>query len=88
MSNQLRGRLARLERHESALASSQRYPGRSTLQDHFDTLTTIEEREAFIRLVENVSVIMQREEAAEAAGHVIPERTAAEQAWMDTFNRV
>lgn len=88
MSTLLRSRLDRLERRERALASSQRYPGRPTLQEHYDALTTIEEREAFLTLVGDVFVIQQREDAAEAAGHAIPARTAAEQAWIDAFTLV
>lgn len=88
MSNLLRGRLDRLERRERALASSQRSSGRPTLQEYYDALTTIEEREAFLTLVGDVFDIQQREDAAEAAGHAIPARTAAEQARIDAFTLV
>jgi len=85
--SRLHGRVERLERYESARHGRWHGPTGLTIQDYFDTLTNVQEREAFVALVVDVHAIQQREDEADAAGRVIPARSAAEQARIDTFNR-
>ena len=85
--SQLQGRLDRLERRVSARAGPQHHDDRSPLDDYFNTLTTREEREEFIALVQDVHDIEQREREAHEAGLALPQRSVAEQVRMDEFDR-
>ncbi len=85
--SRLQGRVARLEQREGALARPLRRDDRPTLEDCFDALTTREEREEFLVLVQDVHAIQQREVEAADAGLSIPPRSVAEQARMDEIDR-
>jgi len=85
--SRLQGRVARLEQREGALARPPRHDDRPTLDDQFNALTTIQEREGFITLVGDVHAIQQREDEAVTAEQAIPPRSAAEQARMDELDR-
>ncbi len=85
--SRLQGRVARLERREGALARPPRHDDRPTLEDCFDALTDVQEREGFITLVGDVHAIQQREVEALDAGQAIPPRSLAEQARMDELDQ-
>ncbi len=81
--SRLQGRIDRLERRESTLAKVHQHDDRSTLQGYFDALTTREEHEEFLALVQDVHAIQQREVEATDAGQAIPLRSATEQTRID-----
>jgi len=85
--SRLQGRIDRLEQREGALARPPRHDGCPTLEGYFNTLTTREEREGFITLVQDVHAIQQREDEALDAGQPIHARSATEQARMDELDR-
>ena len=85
--SRLQGRVARLEQREGALARPLRHDDRPTLEDCFDALTDVQEREDFIALVQDVHAIQQREIEATNTGQAIPLRSGAEQARMDELDR-
>jgi hypothetical protein len=83
----LQGRLDRLERRAHTPAGLQRHDGRLTPEGYFNALTTREEREEFLVLVQDVHAIQQRARAAHEAGRAIPPRSGDEQARIDELNR-
>jgi len=83
----LQGRLDRLERRVSALTGPQQHDGHSPIEDYFNALTTREEREEFLVLVQDVHAVQQREHEAHEAGQAPPARSVAEQARIDELNR-
>lgn len=85
--SRLQGRIDRLERREGALARPPRHDDRPTLEDCFDALTDVQEREGFITLVGDVHAIQQREVEALDTGRAIPLRSLAEQARMDELDQ-
>lgn len=85
--SQLHGRLGRLERRRSTLLVPQSREGHPTVEEYFNGLTTREEREEFLVLVQDVHAVQQREHAAHEAGAAIPPRSGDEQARIDALNR-
>ncbi len=85
--SRLQGRIDRLEQREGALARPPRHDGCPTLEGYFNTLTTREEREEFLVLVQDVHAIQQREVEAHKAGRALPARSADEQARIDELDR-
>ncbi len=83
----VQGRLDRLERRAHTPAGLQRHDGRPTPEGYFNALTTREEREAFLVLVQDVHAVQQRERAAHEAGRAIPPRSGDEQARIDELDR-
>jgi len=83
----LQTRIDRLERLRNVQVRSQQHTGRPTMEDHFNALTTPEEREAFIALVQEVHAVQEREHTAAQAGQAIPPRSTAEQARIDELDR-
>ncbi len=85
--SRLQGRIDRLEQREGALARPPRHDDRPTLEDYFNALTTREEREEFLVLVQDVHAIQQREVETHEAGQPIHTRSAVEQARVDELDR-
>jgi len=85
--SRLQGHIDRLERREGALARPPQHDDRPILDDHFNALTTIQEREGFITLVQDVHAIQRREIEALDTGQASPPRSGAEQARMDELDQ-
>jgi len=83
----LQTRIDRLERRAHTSGGLQRHDGRLTPEGYYDALTTREEREEFITLVQAVHAIQRREHEAQQAGRAIPLRSGDEQARIDALNR-
>ncbi len=83
----LQTRIDRLERRAHTSAGLERHDGRLTPEGYFNALTTREEREAFLVLVQDVHAVQQRESAAHEAGRAIPPRSGDEQARIDELDR-
>jgi len=83
----LQTRIDRLERLRNVQGRLQQQTRQPTLEDHFNALTTREEREAFIALVQEVHTVQEREDTAAQTGQVVPPRSTAEQARINKLDR-